>query len=164
MLKALHVLTMKLSNLSILLLLASCLAVGSEPYSIVWDEFSVSTYEKDLGRIEVHASKNEDGSLNLSVENGGRVYSIQRSLLDDVVDPNIRSISIQVTQPYDETPLTMFSICLFFGDRAKVNYGTKEEPRYRWPQNQVTYEFKDGVINRVIHKNTTKFRVSSCNP
>jgi len=156
---------MRLSYLSTLLLFASSIAIGNEPYSLAWDELNINAYEKDLGRIEVRASKNQYGNLDLFVENEEHIYAIPIALLDDIVAPNIGSLSIQVTQPYyDEKALSMFSICLFFGDRTRVNYGTKEKPKYRWPQNQVTYEFNDGRVERVIHKNTTKLRVSSCNP
>jgi len=139
-------------------------SVANEPYPIDWRFLSIEAYHESLGNIEVKAKETDDKKLRLWVDSGLSSGLLSEKITEGIVNPNIRSLSIQVTEPIEKASVSEFSVCLWYGDQARINVGTDDQPKYRWQQNQVTFVFgKDGV-SRKVYRNTDVLKISSCNP
>lgn len=138
-------------------------ASANEPYQIEWRSVNIEAYDDRVGLIKLEAKETNDGGLQLSIVSDLMKGQFPLNLTEDIDDPNIKSLSIQVTELYD-AELSEFSICLWYGKTARINVGSEDSPKYRWQQRQVTYIVSGSGVSRKIYSNADVLKISSCNP
>lgn len=144
------------------MLLIAALVNANEPYPIEWSSISVEAQDERLGDIKLEAKETKRHGFELFVVSELMKGQIPLELTRDIHDPNIRSLSIQVTDLYDGD-VSEFSVCIWYGEAARINVGSEESPKYAWQQGQVTYTISGSGVSRKIYRNTDVLKISSCN-
>lgn len=120
----------------------------------------VAVGPKSAGDIRVSATETEDGYLNLTVSSNYGDYQYTR----EIKEPHIQSLTIHRYSESVEGFNNLFYVCLYYGEKARVNLGSAENPDYLWKYNKVVYSFRPEGVGKKITKNIDKPGVSDCNP
>lgn len=141
----------------------SICVIGNEPLTVEWSSVEIKAENSDLGKIKVVAGKDENAIFSLLVDSKYGLKTISSEMLKDIVNPNIKSLSIQYETPYEGGKIDQFSICLLYGKHDRINVGSELKPKYRWKQSQVTFIFSEIGVSRDVYKGSEQLRISSCN-
>ncbi|MBU2882886.1 hypothetical protein KO525_18025 [Psychrosphaera sp. B3R10] len=118
-----------------------------------WDSISISAIgPKSAGDINISAKRIDSDELKLVVKSNYGEFNLQ----DDLKKPQIQTITVTRYGESVKNYTDLFYVCLFFGDEALVNKGTREKPRNEWQPNLAVYTFSKGSAKLKRFKNTDK--------
>lgn len=130
---ALH--AMRSSTLAITLSTLCHVALATEPVTAAIEKVELTaTGPSSAGTIQIAADVHPDKSLKL------KVVSSYGAFVPDIriENPHLDSLAVEYYFEDPEMYTDLFTVCLWYGERATVNLGTKEEPEWEHKYNKIT--------------------------
>lgn len=150
-------------KVALLLMLIAAPCLGTEAFQPNWKSIVlVSNGPVSAGEISVEANIDSFGMLDLKVKsNFGEFHAAE-----PVANPHLNTITI--TRYPDGIELEQFEkyfvVCLFVGDMKRVDWGSRERPRYEWSYDLAVYTFTPGKYKFEIQGYDGTLHIADCVP
>ncbi|MDZ4348263.1 MAG: hypothetical protein U1A22_01860 [Xanthomonadaceae bacterium] len=122
----------------------------------------MSNGPSSAGDISIRAEITVDNSLNLYVSSHYGEFQLE----DAAKKPHLKTIT--VTHYAGGVEFGQFKdyffVCLFVGERKRVNLGSDDRPHYTWSFDRMVFTFTPGKYDLEIQAHDGTLHITNCDP